>query len=120
MSKGKDRPDLPLCDLTANKECEMVKNWKDEDDNIHKEPFYLYPENLLAMEIYERTIQLSLRQTIQWMKGKKRMEANISTLEKLDFVLKYYLPEEYIMQETIDLIDKVVMIYNLKLKYSMG
>ena len=120
MSKGKKVEDLPLCDFTDGKECEMVKSWKDEDDEIHKEPFHLYPENLLAMEIYERTIQLSSRQTIQWMKGKKRMEANISTLEKLDFVLKYYLPKEYVMQQTIDLIDKVVLIYNLRLKYSMG
>ena len=120
MSKGKNRPDLPLCDLTAGGKCEKVPSWKDENDEIHTEPFYLYPENLLAMEIYERTIQLSSRQTIQWMNGKKRMEANISTLEKLDFILKYFLPEEYVMQQTIDLIDSVVMVYNLKLKYSMS
>ena len=120
MSKGKKIEDLPLCDSTDGKECEMVKGWKDEADVIHKEPFHLYPENLLAMEIYERTIQLSLRQTIQWMKGKKKMEANITTLDKLDFVLKHFSPEEYTNQQTIDLIDKVVMVYNLRLKYHMS
>ena len=118
MSKGKKEKDLPLCDL--KEECEKVRTWQDENYKIHKEPFYLYPENLLAMEIYERTVLLSIRQSMQWMKGDKRMEANVSTLEKLDFVIKYYVPEEFTHQETIDLIDNVVMIYNLKLKYHMS
>ena len=119
-SKGKEIEDLPLCDSTNDKECEMVKTWRDEYDIIHKETFCLYPENQLAMEIYERTTQLSLRQQIQWMKGQKRMEANVSTLDKLDFVMKYYLPKDYNKDETIELIDSIVFIYNLRLKYHMN
>jgi len=120
MSKGKQEEDLTLCDFTNNKECEKVRTWQDENSIIHKEPFYLYPKNHLAMEIYERTILLSIRQTMQWMKGDKRMEANVSTLDKIDFVIKHYVPAEFTQQETIDLIDSVVMIYNLKLKYHMS
>ena len=118
MSKGKKVEDLPLCDL--KNECELVKTWKDEFDEIHKEPFCLFSENLLAMEIYERITQLSTRQQMQWMKGKKRMEANVSTLDKIDFVMKYYLPEGYNKNETITLIDSVVYIYNLRLKYHLS
>ncbi len=120
MSKGKDVEDLPVCDATNEKECELVKGWEDEFDEVHTEPFYLYPENQLAMEIYERTTQLSLRQQMQWMQGKKRMEANMATLEKLDFVIKHYLPEDYTKTETIELIDSVVLIYNLRMKYNMN
>ena len=119
MSKGK-KEDLPLCDTTNGKECELVKGWQDEFDEVHTEPFYLYPENQLAMEIYERTIQLSIRQNLKWGKDKNRKEANMATLDKLDFVIKYYLPEDYTKTETIDLIDSVVLIYNLRMKYNMN
>ena len=48
------------------------------------------------------------------------MEANISTLNKLDFIIKYYLPKDYTETETIELIDSVVYIYSLRLKYHMS
>ncbi len=119
MSKGK-KADLPVCDSTKGKECELVKGWEDEFDEVHAEPFWLYPENQLVMEFYERTTQLSPRQQMQWMKGKKRMEANMATLGKLDFVIEHYLPEDYTEAETLELIDSVVLVYNLRLKYNMS
>ena len=120
MSKGKDVEDLPLCESTEGKECELVKGWEDEFGEVHTEPFYLYPENQLAMEIYERTIQISLRQQMKWGKDKNRKEANMATLDKLDFIIEHYLPEDYTKTETVDLIDSVVLIYNLRMKYNMN
>ena len=119
MSKGK-KEDLPLCDSTKGEKCELVKGWEDEFDEVHTEPFYLYPENQLAMEIYERTIQISIRQQMKWGKDKNRKEANMATLDKLDFIIEHYLPEDYTKTETVDLIDSVVLIYNLRMKYNMN
>ena len=114
-SELKNDPET-LCDKT-NK-CEVIKHWWeviDGKDVKHDEPFYLYPENNMAMEIYERIVMLSNLQEFQWMRGKKPMRGYYPNLSALPFVLDYYLPPGFSDSEFDLLLEKISYIHTTKL-----
>jgi len=78
------------------------------------------PENHLAWELYYRIIQLSRLQEISWQKGKKSMKGYFPTLEKIDFVLEKFVSNDISIDELDFLIEKISLIHNLKLNYSLG
>ena len=117
-AKNKKEDSIPLCD--KKNECEKVFDWQDDEDIIHKEPFEWIPENNLAWELYDRIVQLSDLQKIEFMKGTKQMSVFVPTLSKMDFILDHYLPNDIRPDDFDFLIDKISTIHQLKLEYRMS
>lgn len=113
-SKG-DHEDLPLCDKTKGKKCEIVQGWVDEDGERQTKPFQLDKNNHLAMELYGRIISLSDMQEVEWSKGKKMMHGYLPTLSRLEFVFDNFLPDTHKSVDDIDLmIEKIQIIHSIK------
>ena len=76
------------------------------------------PENNLAWELYGRITEISKLQEIQYVKGEKQMTGYFPTLEKMEFIFKYYLPDMD-MDGLDSLIEKISLIHQLKLGYKL-
>ena len=76
------------------------------------------PENNLAWELYGRITEISKLQEIQYMKGKKHMTRYFPTLEKMEFIFEYYLPDMD-MDSFDSLIEKISLIHQLNLGYKL-
>ena len=118
-SRG-DIVDLPLCEKTEGKKCEVIQGWIDEEGNRHKEPFQLHRENHLPMELYGRITSLSELTQYQWQKNKKSYQGYYPTLSSMEFVLENFCPEEYKTADELDLmIDKITTIHNIKMEHML-
>ncbi len=91
----------------------------DGDGKKHKDPFNFMPGNMLAMELYDRIIELSPYQEINYAKGanKTPMTLSFPTLDAMDFVFKYFLPSNTTIDEADRLVQKISLIHQLKLSY---
>tara|TARA_Y100000034_G_C6856741_1_gene389436 strand:- start:949 stop:1350 length:402 start_codon:yes stop_codon:yes gene_type:complete len=114
-SRG-DKVDLPLCEKTNGKKCEIIQGWIDEEGVRHTEPFQLHPSNHLPFEMYNRTTQLSELSQFTWQKNDKSYQGYFPSLSALEFVLENFLPDEYKTPDELDLmIEKITLIHSLKM-----
>ena len=123
--ENRERKKTPRCDETNGVRCERVaKWWEDGGKTYHYKPFQLHPNNHLAFELYNWIIQLSPTQSFVWSKGTGKKAANYEgtypSLSAMDFALKYFLPHNYPEDELAFLIEKIAIIYNMRIRSKVG
>ena len=108
-TKG-DNIDLPLCDKTGGKKCEVVRSWQDTAGGKHTTPFRLYKSNHLPMELYERITDISGYAEYE---GKKK-KGHYPKLDAIRFIMDTFAPPDMDIDEMDSLLQKILLIHNLK------
>jgi hypothetical protein len=111
-----EHEDLPLCDKTNGKKCEVVQTWLDGNGQRRTDPFQLHRNNYLAMELYSRITTLS---DLQHYEGQKK-KGYYPTISSLDFVLTYFAPKDMDIDDFDLLVKKIQLIHQAMLNNYIG